>query len=88
MHLEERYRRVSYDTLELTMTLTDPKYYAKPWKSQTKRFKLLAKGFIKTPDGWDGLLEDICAPIDELEFIRTIRDPAGFGTAPAPASKR
>lgn len=39
MRLEERYRRTSYDTLELNMTVTDPKYYAKPWKSQTKRFK-------------------------------------------------
>ena len=77
MHLEERYRRISYDTLELTMTVTDPKYYAMPWKSQTKRLKLLPKGFIKTPEAWEGLLEDLCAPIDEFDFIRTIRDPAG-----------
>ena len=84
MHLEERYRRTAYDTLELSMTVTDPKYYAKPWKSQTKRFKLLPNGFIKTPDGWEGLLEDICAPIDEFEFHRTIRDPAATGKPPAP----
>jgi hypothetical protein len=85
MHLEERYRRVSADTLELVMTVTDAKYYAKPWKSQTKQFKLLPKGLIKTPEGWEGLLEDICAPIDEFEFIRTIRDPAGTGKPAAPA---
>jgi len=89
MHLEERYRRTAYDTLELNMTLTDPKYYAKPWKSQTKRFKLLPKDTIKTPEGWAGLLEDICAPVDELEFNRVIRDPAGTGKPPvAPPVRR
>jgi hypothetical protein len=88
MHLEERYRRMSYDTLELNMTVTDPKFYAKPWKSQTKRFKLLPKDFIKTPEGWAGLLEDICAPVDELEFNRVIRDPAGTGKPAVPAPTR
>ena len=34
---------------------------------------------MKTPEGWEGLLEDICAPMDEFDFIRTIRDPAGTG---------
>jgi hypothetical protein len=85
MKLEERYRRVSFDTLELSMTLTDSKYYKQPWRSQTKRFKLLSGSFIKTPEGWEGLLEDICAPVDELEFNRVIRDPAGTGK---PASRR
>jgi len=66
------------------MRVTDAKCYAKPWKSQTKRRKLLPKGFIKTPDGWEGLLEDICAPIDEFEFHRTIRDPTATGKPPAP----
>jgi hypothetical protein len=85
MRLEERYRRVSADTLELNMTVTDPKYYAKPWTAQTKRFKRLAKDFIQTPDGWQGLLEDLCAPADEFDFHRTIRDPAGTGKPPVPA---
>lgn len=88
MRLEERYRRTAYDTLELNMTLTDSKYYSKPWKSQTKRFKLLPKDFIKTPEGWAGLLEDICAPVDELEFNRVIRDPAGTGKPPVPPPAR
>ena len=29
MVLEERYTRINYDTLELKMTVTDPKYYAR-----------------------------------------------------------
>ena len=39
MKLQERYRRLDRDTLELTMTLTDPEYYSKPWVSDTKIFK-------------------------------------------------
>src|SRR5688572_33017722 len=33
MRLQERYRRIDRETLELTMTLTDPKTYTKPWVS-------------------------------------------------------
>lgn len=78
MVLQERYTRVNYDTVELTMTLTDPKFYAKPWVSEAKRMHLLPKDFIKS-SGWTGLLEDLCAPANELEFNRLIRDPAGTG---------
>ena len=38
--LQERYRRLDRDTLELKMTLTDPEYYSRPWDSDTKIFKL------------------------------------------------
>jgi len=34
--VEERYRRVDSDTIELTMTITDPKYYSKPWLALDK----------------------------------------------------
>ena len=78
MVLEERYRRIAYDVLELNMTITDPKVYTAPWKSQTKKFRRIEKGTIKSVDGWAGLLEDICAPADEVDqFNRRVRDPAG-----------
>ena len=78
MLLEERYRRTAYDVLELTMTITDPKIYTRPWTSQLKRFRLLPKSSVKTIDGWAGLFEDLCAPADEVEkFDRLVRDPAG-----------
>jgi len=78
MKLEERYHRTAYDVLELTMTITDPKVYTKPWTSQLKRFRLLPKNGIKTVDGWTGLMEDLCAPADEVEsFNKRVRDPAG-----------
>jgi hypothetical protein len=49
-----------------------------PWTSQLKRFCLLPKNGIKTIDGWTGLMEDLCAPADEVEsFNKRVRDPAG-----------
>jgi len=51
MRLQERYRRIDHDTLELNMTITDPKIYTKPWVSDPKRFKLLPKEIISY-DGW------------------------------------
>ncbi len=79
MKLQERYRRIAYDVLELSMTVTDPKIYTRPWVSQTKKFrKLDTKDGIKTADGWGGLMEDLCAPADEVEqFNKRVRDPAG-----------
>ena len=65
MVLQERYTRVNFDTLELKMTFTDPKYYSKPWTSETKRMHLLPKDFIKSSPS---LLEDLCAPANEIEF--------------------
>ncbi len=40
MRLEERYRLVDADTLELTMTIWDPEIYSGPWKSDTKIYSL------------------------------------------------
>ncbi len=78
MILEERYRRIAYDVVELNMTINDPKIYTAPWKSESKKFRKLSKEGIKTVDGWAGLMEDICAPADDVEmFNKRIRDPAG-----------
>lgn len=78
MVLEERYRRSAYDVLELSMTITDPKVYTRAWVSETKKFRKLDKDAIKTVDGWTGLMEDLCAPADEVDaFNKRIRDPAG-----------
>ena len=83
MTLEERYTRINYDTIELKMVVTDPAYYKKPWVGETKRMHLIPKDFIKS-SGWAGLLEDLCAPADEFEFNRQIRDPAGTGKPAEP----
>jgi hypothetical protein len=77
--IEERWTRTNYNTIELRMTITDPVVYTKPWASQLKRFHLIPKDRIPvTTDGWKGLLEDLCAPADEVDqFNKRIRDPAG-----------
>ena len=36
MHVEERYTRVDHNTLEMTVTIDDPKIYAKPFEELTK----------------------------------------------------
>jgi hypothetical protein len=72
--IEERWHRADPQTLELTLTVTDPELYAKPWTSDTKTYK------AQTKDSLNGeLMEQIFAPIDEIEFNATIRDPAASG---------
>ena len=63
---EERYRRVDRDTLELTMTLTDPKAYTKPWISEQKTFRLDTKHEIE---------ELFCVPSENDAFNKRVRDP-------------
>jgi hypothetical protein len=67
----ERWRRLNRDNLELQITVTDPKYYTKPWTSDKRNYRLQTK---PSPDA--ELLEVIFAPIDEQEFNQRIRNPA------------
>lgn len=72
MTLEEHFRRVDHDTIELTMTLTDPKAYTKPWVAETKTLVL---------DPQMELQEDVCVPSDEQKYRELIREPAaGVGS--------
>jgi hypothetical protein len=72
MQLEERYRRVSRDTIELRMTLTDPKAYTQPWASEPMT---LNRGGPK-----DAMREEVCVPSVEQKYKEVIRDPAGGAT--------
>ena len=72
--VEERWTRVSNDTIEMTITVNDPELYSKPWTSDVKTFKFQPK------DSLNGeLMEQIFAPIDEKEFNERIRDRAASG---------
>jgi hypothetical protein len=82
---EERYTRTGPDTIELRLTMYDPKYYQKPWVSDVKVFTRL-KREDSTYSGWYGLFsgatEQICAPMNEVDTYNTLfRDPAGKGAA-------
>jgi len=84
--VEERWRRIDADTLELRMTLHDPTYYTAAWGGDDPiLFKTENPEYVSYY-GWDGLYsgitEQICAPLDEVEmFNKRIRDPAGIGVA-------
>ena len=41
LHVTERFRRRNFGTMEMEVTIDDPKAYMKPWKAATVRFKLL-----------------------------------------------
>ena len=74
MRLEERYRRVDKDTLELTMTLTDPMMYTKPWLGDKLTYK----------NAKVEIYEELCVPSEEDTFNKYMRD-VNAGTAPPPA---
>lgn len=81
--LEERYKRVEPDTIELQISMTDPKFYTAPWVGAKRTYKrLLPREY--TLSGWKGLYsgntDAICAPMNEAEdYNKRIRDPAAFG---------
>jgi len=57
MTVEERYRRVDHDHLEMTLNITDPKAYVGTWKGDKKTFKLVEK---PTRSAFNDFPEDIC----------------------------
>ncbi len=63
--IEERYRKVDAETIELQLTLYDPMYYTRPWVSDTKMWKKEPPENV-TWFGWHGLFsglgELLCAP--------------------------
>jgi len=56
----ERFRRVNFGHLEVDVTITDPKAYSRPWKSDTMRFTL-------QPD--TELLEHLCENNRDLPVL-------------------
>jgi hypothetical protein len=68
MRLQERYRLIDSETLELRMTITDPEYYAKPFESDVKLFRRDRENEKE----WDEQI--YCVPSEEQRFNRLIRD--------------
>jgi hypothetical protein len=75
MRLEERYRKIAADKIELVMTVDDPKTYTKPFASDKKVFRKLSKE-ESIIDGWQQLQDDRCVPSEEFGFNNTVRDPS------------
>ena len=74
LKVEERWHRVNADTLELTVTIDDPKFYTQPWKAMD-RFVL-----HRLPDSFD-ISEFICSATETAEYNRLVGKPVG----PTPA---
>ena len=72
MRLEERYRRLGPDLLELVMTITDPVIYTEPWVSELKVFRKLARE-ESSVNGWYELFDERCVPVDEFDFNANVR---------------
>jgi hypothetical protein len=62
----ERYTRTDHNTLDVSLTITDPKVYTKPWVTTGK--------FLLNPD--TELWEDFCVPSDAEYFNSTSLRPA------------
>jgi hypothetical protein len=74
MHLTERYRRLNHDTLEMQITMDDPKAYTKVWVNPPKLHKL--------EPAWE-IAEWFCVIEEENAYSDVIRKPAGgISTAP------
>jgi hypothetical protein len=76
MRLEERYTRTGPDTIQVNMTVHDSKMYTRPWIAEPKIFTRVPRQETIS-EGWLGLMEELCVPLDELEFNRRVRDAAG-----------
>jgi len=73
LQVEERWQRVNSDTLELTVTIDDPKFYTQPWKG-LDRYVL-----HRLPDGFD-ISEFICSATETAEYNRLVGKPVDPST--------
>jgi hypothetical protein len=69
MSVEERFHRVDFNNMEITVTVTDPKFYSKPWVAMDK-FPMR----LQSPD-YD-VLEMLCIPSEMEGYSKDFGDPA------------
>jgi hypothetical protein len=69
MTVEERFHRVNSHRMEITVTVTDPKFYSRPWVPMDKfPMKLQANDY--------DIIEMLCVPSDMESYHRDFADPA------------
>ncbi len=69
MKMVERYTHPDALTLQISMTIDDPKIYTKPWSGQ-KTFKLVLPKGLTVLNAW------YCVPSEEESFNENVRDRA------------
>jgi hypothetical protein len=69
LRIEERFHRLDHDTLELTVTIDDPKMYTRPWVALNKFH------FALQPPSFD-VREMICSPTEFAEYNKLVGNAA------------
>jgi len=73
MRVEERYHRADHYTIELTVTVIDPKTFTQPWVA-------INKLPLKLQSPKTDIMEMICVPTEAQEYKKSMADPsAGVG---------
>jgi hypothetical protein len=66
----ETFHRVNHDLMELTLTIIDPKMYAKPWVA-------LNKFTLRLQPDWFDIREMVCSASEAAEYNKTVSEAAG-----------
>ena len=67
--IQERYTRVDQYNIQLTVTVTDPKFYTKPWTfMRANLYWMKAQDFAET----------LCVPSEAIEYRDTLAKPSGI----------
>jgi hypothetical protein len=67
MRVQERYTRLDHNTLEVTITIDDPKTYTKPFTITRSQFKWIPNQQVR---------EELCVPSVMADYLKTIAEPA------------
>ncbi|PYR82555.1 MAG: hypothetical protein DMF87_01045 [Acidobacteria bacterium] len=71
--ITERYTRVDQYNIQVTLTVTDPKYYSKPWTfMRASLYWMKAQEFPET----------LCIPSEAIEYLDTLAKPSGIQIVP------
>ena len=72
-HIQERYTRLDQYNIQLTVTVTDPKFYARPWTfMRANLYWMQAQEFPET----------LCVPSEAIEYRDTLAKPSGVNIVP------
>lgn len=74
-HVQERYTRIDHNDMKLTVTVDDPKIFAKPFSLGTNNFRWIPNQEL---DEW------LCVPSEVQEYLKEMGDPAGSDPNAAP----
>jgi hypothetical protein len=79
MHVQERFKRISRNDLQVTMTVEDPKLYTKPFSLGTRNFRWIPNQQL---DEW------LCVPSEVQEYLKLMGDPAGSDPGADPGTRQ